>query len=103
VGRPIHRLSCFVPRREFDQFGYEAVMPLVTREDKNYQNRYGLLFSLGFVPSHVKDVTCRQKIENVSRQKFVGFVSRLDELKNTSWFQGNAYQAGRLFYTNADL
>jgi hypothetical protein len=78
-------------------------MPLITREDKDHQNRQGLLFNMGYIPSHVRNPTCRQKIERVDRQRFICYVGRLEELKNSSWFQGNAYQKGRLFYTNADL
>jgi len=48
------------------------------------------------MPKQFKSPTNRPRIERVDRQKFVGFVSRLDELKNKSWFEGNAYQAGRL-------
>jgi cytochrome oxidase assembly protein ShyY1 len=92
-----------ITRKDFDQEGYEQIVPLVTREDKNHQKRYGLLFSLGFVPYIVKHPTCRQRIEKVDRQKFVGFVSKMTDLKNDSFFQGNAYQAGRLLYTCADL
>jgi hypothetical protein len=72
------------------------VLPLVTKEDSNFKNRYGILFSKGFMPKQFKSPTNRPRIERVDRQKFVGFVSRLDELKNKSWFEGNAYQAGRL-------
>jgi hypothetical protein len=103
VGRPIPRLAINIPRHDFEQIGFEQVVPLVTREDKNHQNRYGLLFSLGFVPNSVRHPTCRQRIDRVDRQKFVGFVSRLSELKNNTFLSGNAYQAGRVFYSNADL
>lgn len=58
---------------------------------------------MGYIPYHVRQPTCRQKIERVDRQKFTCFVGRLEELSNTSLFQGNAYQKGRLFYTSADL
>lgn len=80
-----------------------SVVPLVTREDKDHQNRQGLLFNMGWIPFFVRSPTCRQKIERVDRQRFLCYVGRLEELKNDSWFQGNAYQKGRLFYTNADL
>jgi cytochrome oxidase assembly protein ShyY1 len=80
-----------------------TVMPLVTREDKDHQNRHGLLFNMGWIPFTMRHPTCREKIERVDRQKFTCFVGRLEELKNNSWFQGNAYQKGRLFYTSADL
>ena len=58
---------------------------------------------MGFIPAKVRSPTCRHKIEKVDRQKITCFVSKLSELKNDSWFQGNAYQKGRLFYTSADL
>lgn len=58
---------------------------------------------MGYIPHTVRHPTCRQKIERVDRQKFICFVGRLEELSNSSLFQGNAYHAGRLFYTNADL
>lgn len=88
---------------EFDQPGYEQVVPLVTREDKNFQNRMGFLFNLGFVPESVRHPTCRSRIERVDRQKFLGFVSKMSELSNDQYFNGNAYQAGRELFNNADL
>ena len=51
-----------IPHWEMDTFGYESVVPLVTREDKNYKNRHGLLFSLGFVPAPVANPTNRLRI-----------------------------------------
>jgi len=51
-----------IKTREFDQPGYEQVVPLVTREDKNYKNRMGFLFNLGFVPESVRHPTCRSRI-----------------------------------------
>jgi hypothetical protein len=80
-----------------------AVMPLVTREDKNYENRYGLLFNMGWIPDRFVHPSKRVRIERVDRQKFICYVGKVDECKNDSWFQGNAYHKGRLFYTNADL
>lgn len=87
----------------FNGDGYEEIVPLVTREDEKHENRQGLLFNRGWVPFQVKSPTCRIRIERVDRQKFVCFVSRLSELKNKQWFNGNAYQKGRAFYTCADL
>lgn len=84
-----------IKTREFDQPGYEQVVPLVTREDKNFKNRMGFLFNLGFVPETVRHPTCRSRIERVERQQFLGFVSRMSELSNDQYFNGNAYQAGR--------
>lgn len=103
IGRPIHRLACNIPCNRFNQEGYMTVMPLVTREDSEHLNRQGLIFNMGWIPFGMRSPTCREKIERVDRQRFICFVGRLEELRNTSWFQGNAYQKGRLFYTSADL
>lgn len=103
VGRPIPRLAMNIASTEYKIKGYEEVVPLVTREDKNHQNRQGLLFNLGWLPEVVRHPTCRSRIERVDRQQFVGFVSKMSELRNQQCFNGNAYQKGRLFYNNADL
>lgn len=55
----------------------------------------GFLFNLGFVPQSVRHPTCRLRIQRVDRQNFVGFVSKLSELSNDRYFNGNAYQPGR--------
>lgn len=67
---------------EYKIKGYEEVVPLVTREDKQHQNRQGLLFNLGWLPEVVRHPTCRSRIERVDRQRFVGFVSKMSELRN---------------------
>lgn len=58
---------------------------------------------MGWIPSHMRSPSCRPRIERVDRQKFVGFVSKLSELSNKQYFNGNAHQKGRLYYNNADL
>jgi hypothetical protein len=58
---------------------------------------------MGFIPEKYKNPNTRPNIPRVDRQKFVGFVSRLDELKNRSLFTGNAYQDGRVKYSCADM
>jgi len=68
---------------------------LVTREDKNFKNRMGFLLSVGFVPEKVRHPTTRSRIEDVDRQKFIGFLSKLSDLSNDQYFNGNAYQKGR--------
>jgi hypothetical protein len=103
VGRPIIRLAKDVQNREFDTDGFEEVVPLVTREDKNYNNRQGLLLSMGWLPKKFRSPSCRHRIERVDRQRFVGFVSKLSDLSNKQYFNGNAYQKGRDFYANADI
>jgi len=63
----------------------------------------GLLLSVGFVPESVRHPTCRSRIERVDRQSFIGFVSKLSELANNQYFNGNVYQTGRELFNNADL
>lgn len=59
--------------------------------------------SRGFLPYKYRHIGDRERIEDVSRQTFVGFVSQLDELKEHGWLQGNAYQDGRQLYSYANL
>lgn len=62
------------------------------------------MFSKGFIPARFYHVGTRYRIEDVAKQTFVGFVSTLSELQGVSSpTQGNAYQDGRLLYTNANL
>lgn len=61
------------------------------------------MFSKGFMPVQFQSVGMRARIEDVSKQTFIGFVSQLSELKNKSLWSGNAYQSGRLKYTCADF
>lgn len=58
---------------------------------------------MGFIPYRMKSPSVRHRIDRVDRQKFVGFVSVLSELRNKSLVEGNAYHKGRLFYTCADV
>ena len=58
---------------------------------------------MGWVPAKFRHPTTRSRIERVSRQKFVGFVSKMSELRNKQMFNGNAYQKGRALYNCADL
>eukprot|EP00919_Chromeraceae_sp_WS-2016_P000366 GHVR01000961.1.p1 GENE.GHVR01000961.1~~GHVR01000961.1.p1 ORF type:complete len:149 (-),score=5.29 GHVR01000961.1:354-800(-) len=58
--------------------------------------------SKGFIPDEFKSPANRARIENVNPQTFIGFVSRLSELKNNSLTKGNATNKGRLLYTCAD-
>lgn len=89
--------------RDFDTDGVEEVVPLVTREDKNHQNRQGLLFNRGWVPAKYRHPTIRPFLEEVDRKKYVCFVSKMSHLQNNQWFNGNAYQKGRELFNNADI
>lgn len=58
---------------------------------------------MGWLPGKLKSPSVRHKIESTDCQKFVGFVSRLEELQNNSITKGNAYQNGRQDYYNANV
>lgn len=59
--------------------------------------------NLGWLPVELKSPTSRYRVETPVWTKYLGFVSTLDSLKNTSWLEGNAYQKGRLGYTCSDM
>ena len=102
TGRPIHRLSCMIPRFVHGVKAFESVVPLVTRE--NYDgSREGLIIALGYYPYIYRHIGDRFRIENVLPQTFIGFVSTLDDLKDRDFLDGNAYQPGRLKYSHANL
>ena len=73
------------------------------KEDDDRQNQQGLLLSKGWMPGKFRSPVSRYKMENVSEQTFLGFVSQLPELQNNSFIHGNARQYGRLKYTCADM
>jgi len=61
-GRPLHRLSCLVPHFESGVDGYEYVVPLLVREDKDRSNPQGLVLSKGFIPFGVREIGARYRI-----------------------------------------
>jgi len=101
-GRVIHRNACLVPHVANGADGFEYVVPLLVRENKDRSNPEGLIVSKGFIPFSVKDPGTRYRIENAKKQTFVGFVSQLDELKNTSLLKGNTTTEGKLKFTSSD-
>lgn len=54
------------------------------------------------IPFAAREPGIRYRIQNANRQTFVGFVSQLEEFKNTSFTQGNTSLEGRLKFTSAD-
>jgi hypothetical protein len=75
---------------------------LLVKEDKDRSNAQGLIFSRGFLPYYFKDIGTRYRIENATQQTFVGFVSRLPELSNSSLLKGNSTDETKRQFTNAD-
>jgi hypothetical protein len=53
------------------------VVPLVAQESEDRVERQGIIFSKGFIPARMMDVGKRYRIEDVTRQTFIGFVSVL--------------------------
>lgn len=103
TGRPIHRLQCLIPRNVNGAGGFEYVLPLVARENEARDKREGLILSRGFLPYKYRHIGDRERIEDVSRQTFVGFVSQLEELQDHGFLEGNAYQDGRQQFTYANI
>ena len=58
--------------------------------------------SKGFLPFCARDLADRYRIENSQYQKFTGFVSKLPELQNTSFFDGNSTTDDKFGFTCAD-
>ncbi len=83
--------------------GYEYVVPLLVQEAEDRSHQQGLLLSKGFLPFEFKSPGQRWRIEDVDKQTFTGYVSKLTELSNSSLTQGNATNERRNHYTCADL
>lgn len=62
-----------------------------------------MLFSRGFLPYKYRHIGDRERIEDVSRRTFVGFVSQLSDLQEHGILDGNAYQDGRQKFSYANL
>ena len=92
-----------IPTRRFNTGGVWNIVPLVCREDENHEHREGLLMSMGFIGNREKHPTARLRIERVDRQKFTCFVGKLDEFRNDSVMNGNAYAPKRVKYSCSDL
>jgi hypothetical protein len=58
--------------------------------------------SKGFIPYMSRDHGARYRIENSSYQKFIGFVSKLPELQNSSFFDGNSTGEDKIGFNCAD-
>ncbi len=102
TGRVLHRNSCLVPHTSNGGEGFEYVVPLLVKEEADRSNPQGLIVSKGFIPYSMREPGLRYRVENARTQSFVGFVSQLDELKNTQFTQGNTTQQGKLKFTCAD-
>lgn len=61
-----------------------------------------MLLSQGFIPFIFQHIGSRYRIENVQRQTFVGYVSRLEDLGDRG-ISGNAVQQGRQLYSQANI
>ena len=103
TGKPVHRLQCTIPRTVAGKPGFEVIVPLVARQNKDRTEREGILFSRGYIPYFFKPIGLRYKIEDTDTQTFVGFVSTLPELKEHGILEGNAVQEARLNFSNSNI
>lgn len=90
-----------VPNTSVELSGYEEVVPLVTKESDDKQE--GIMLSKGFLPSQYRDPNSRVRIEDVTQQTFVGYVSKLDELSDSSFGSGNVSKYRKHDFTHANL
>lgn len=95
--------GCMVPNTSVHLPGYEEVVPLATREDKAQGKQEGIMLSRGFVPAKYKNPNDRVRIEDVTSQTYIGFVSKLDELSSGGFFGGNTSKHGKHDFTHANL
>lgn len=63
-GRPIHGKQMMVPRRVKGHLGYDCIVPLVTSEQEDGTQQYGMLLNMGWIPFEVKHVHQRLRLEN---------------------------------------
>ena len=103
AGRPLHRDQCLVPNVVNGPDGFEYIVPLLVKENSDRSNPQGLILSKGFLPYFFKDIGTRYRIENATHQKFVGFVSRLPELVNNSFLDGNSADETKRSFSSADI
>ena len=61
------------------------------------------MFSKGFVPAAFKELSNRVRIEDVTKQTFNGYVSRLEELSDGGLFEGNVSTYRKHDFTHANL
>jgi cytochrome oxidase assembly protein ShyY1 len=79
------------------------VVPLVTKESKAGVTQYGYMFSKGFIPEEFMEPGNRARIEDTHPQTFEGFVSRLEELKDHNFMEGNSTSHNKRKFTHANM
>lgn len=75
---------------------------MLVKEGVDRSNPQGLILSKGFMPFGCRDVGQRYRIEDATYQKFTGFVSKLPELSNQSFFDGNSTNDDKRGFTCSD-
>ena len=68
--------------------GYDCIVPLVTSEQEDGSEQYGMLMNMGWVPLEVKHVHQRMRLENADWQTFNCIVTQNNELKRTLFTKG---------------
>ncbi len=99
----MHNRACLVRREVYRRPGYEYVVPLVTKESKAGVTQYGYMFSKGFLPVEWKEPGNRMRIEDTDPQTFEGFVSRLDELSEHRFMEGNSIPQIKREFSHANM
>lgn len=92
-GKPRHEKTFLVPRTVDGYFGYDYIVPLITKDTEDGSEEYGVLLNKGWIPHEYASPNKRYKIENVEEQTFVGYVSRNEDLERQGIFDGNVPDA----------
>eukprot|EP01017_Pseudomicrothorax_dubius_P045986 TRINITY_DN8039_c0_g4_i1.p1 TRINITY_DN8039_c0_g4~~TRINITY_DN8039_c0_g4_i1.p1 ORF type:complete len:335 (+),score=89.52 TRINITY_DN8039_c0_g4_i1:62-1006(+) len=103
TGRPDHSQAMLVPRWVNGYFGYDYIVPLITRETEDGSKTWGLLLNKGWIPHEYEHPGSRYRIEDSSPQTFEGYVTRNEDLSRQSAFDGNSPTKGRNRWTHVDL
>eukprot|EP01016_Furgasonia_blochmanni_P031460 TRINITY_DN324_c0_g1_i1.p2 TRINITY_DN324_c0_g1~~TRINITY_DN324_c0_g1_i1.p2 ORF type:complete len:339 (-),score=97.06 TRINITY_DN324_c0_g1_i1:203-1219(-) len=96
TGRPMHYRAICIPKKTDNYPGFDYILPLVTRENKDSTEQWGLLLNSGWIPHEYRWPHDRYKLESSDPQTFDGYVTLNPELQGSFLFNGgNSWDAGR--------
>lgn len=65
TGRPIHGKGMMIPAKSYGLYGFEYLVPFVTKENEDGSVQEGLILNLGFIPREYAPIWARARVENV--------------------------------------
>ena len=103
-GRLIHRLAFLVPTVVNQYPGYQYIVPMVTSENEELEDRKGLLVDLGFLPREYIKEESRPMFNSFESTTIQGVVTKGEDYDQTLfWKKGNAFDEQRFITGNMDL